>query len=321
MSAQEKTKKEPLVSIVVPVYNGGEYFETCLNSILNQTYQNWECIINNNMSEDDSLEVANKFAKKDKRFKVYNNDKFLKMASNWNEGCFKIDKSSKYLKVVGADDWLFPECIEKVVKLMDANPNMGISSSYRIVDRYVDSDGLNIWDGNVFNGKDILYKQLTRQVDISGSNTTVTFAIDHLKRIPRFPKVFDDTTYHEDTELEYELMNISDVGFIYQVLTYTRRHPQSDTATSVFRYYTLYQFDEKVLWEYKGDDKKLNKLYRDCRLRYAYFFFWKTITFDRATIRWHKQYIVRKFKLHEYILGILLKNKFSKFIGKKLRRK
>ena len=308
--------KEPLFSIVVPVYNGGIYFETCLNSVLNQTYQNWECIINNNLSEDDSLKIANQFAAKDSRFKVFTNKKFLKMTDNWNEGCYKIDKSSKYLKVLGADDWLFPECTEKTVELMEKYPSVGICSSYRLTDTLVELDGLNIWDGNVYNGKDILYKQLTRDLDISGSNTSVTFAIDHLKRIPRFPTVFDNTTYHEDTELEYEIMNISDVGFVFQVLTYTRRHELSDTSRNVFRYNTLLQFDEKVLWLYKGNDKKLNKLYRKCRLNFAYFLFYKAVTFDWASIRWHKQYIVRKFKLTEYILGILLCNKISKLLRK-----
>jgi len=320
MNAQTNTKKEPLVSIVVPVYNGGVYFETCLNSVLNQTYKNWECIINNNLSEDDTLQVANSYAKKDKRFKVFTNKKFLKMASNWNEGCYKINKASKYLKVLGADDWLFPECIEKTVELMEANPGVGICSSYRLYNLKVDMDGLNIWDGNVYNGKDILYRQLTRTLDISGSNTTVTFAVDHLKKLPRFPKVFDDTTYHEDTELEYEIMNISDVGFVFQILTYTRRHELSDTIRNVFRYHTLFQFDEKVLWQYKGNDRKLNKLYRVARLDYAYYLFYKTITFDRAAVKWHKKYIVRKFTLFEFIAGIITRNKFSKLLTRILRK-
>ena len=45
---------QPLVSVAIPVYNGGEYFEKCLESVLNQTYQNWECVINNNQSKDNT---------------------------------------------------------------------------------------------------------------------------------------------------------------------------------------------------------------------------------------------------------------------------
>jgi glycosyltransferase involved in cell wall biosynthesis len=307
---------QPLVSVVIPVYNGGTYFDKCLESVLNQTYQNWECIINNNCSEDDTLTVANKYAAKDKRFKVFSNKTFLRMTPNWNVACSKANPSAKYLRVFGADDWLFPESIEKMVEVMEKNPSVGICSSYRIDDKTVDMDGLDIWDGNVFNGKDILYRQLTRTLDISGSNSTVMFAVEHLKKIPRYPVVFDETTYHEDTELEYELMNISDVGFVFQVLSYTRRHEKAYTTTEVYRYNTLLQFNEKVLWVYKGKDKKLNHLYKLCRLDYAYFMFYKNITGDQASVKWHKKYIIRKFKFHEYILGILTRNKISKIISR-----
>lgn len=157
MSLSSTSKNEPLVSIVVPVYNGGEYFEACLESILNQTYQNWECIINNNCSEDNTMETAMKYANKDKRFKLFSNETFVRMTPNWNIACSKISTSSKYLRVFGADDWLFPESIEKMVALMEKFPSIGICSSYRLNDRMVDMDGLNIWDGNVFNGKELLY--------------------------------------------------------------------------------------------------------------------------------------------------------------------
>ncbi len=316
MSLSSTSKNEPLVSIVVPVYNGGEYFEACLESILNQTYQNWECIINNNCSEDNTMETAMKYANKDKRFKLFSNETFVRMTPNWNIACSKISTSSKYLRVFGADDWLFPESIEKMVALMEKFPSIGICSSYRLNDRMVDMDGLNIWDGNVFNGKELLYKQLCHTLDISGSNSTVMFSIEHLKKIPRYPVIFDESTYHEDTELMYEIMNISDVGFVFQVLSYTRRHEKAYTTTEVYRYNTILQLNEKVLWVYKENDKTLNRLYRACRLSYAYFLFYKAITFDWASIRWHKKYIIRRFKFYEYIIGILVCNKLSRFLAR-----
>jgi glycosyltransferase involved in cell wall biosynthesis len=320
MSLNSSSKSTPFVSIVIPVYNGGEYFEKCLESILNQTYQNWECIINNNCSKDNTLETAKKFSEKDRRFKIFSNEQFLRMTPNWNMACSKASSSAKYLKVLGADDWLFPESIEKMVEVMETNPSVGICSSYRLNHTTVDMDGLNIWDGNVYNGKEILYRQLVRTLDISGSNSTVMFAVEHLKKIPRYPVVFDETTYHEDTELEYEMMNNSDVGFVFQVLSYTRRHAKAHTTTEVYRYNTLLQLNEKVLWVYKEHDKKLNRLYKIARLDYAYFLFYKTLTFDRASINWHKKYIVRKFKFHEYLLGILTRNKISKLIVRILRK-
>lgn len=320
MTKKQENLKQPLVSVVIPVYNGGEYFPTCLESVLNQTYQNWECVINNNSSEDDTLEVANSYAKKDKRFKVFSNEEFLSQVDNWNKACTNISPDAKYMKVLGADDYLFPEHIEKMIDIMDKNPNVGICSSFRLIGTEVDMDGLNIWDGNVYNGKEILYRQLTRTLDISGSNSTVMFSVEHLKKIPRYPVIFDNSTIHEDTQLEYEIMNISDVGFVFQVLSYTRRHEKAGTLTTVFRYNTLLQFNEKILYDFKGDDKKLNTLWRLSRYRYAFFLFYKTITLDRASIKWHKKYMIRKPKFYEYLIGLLILNKlsqiFTRILGK-----
>jgi glycosyltransferase involved in cell wall biosynthesis len=301
----------PLVSVVVPVFNGDKYFDKCLESILDQTYQNWECIINNNCSKDNTLEVANSYASRDHRFKVFTNDQFVKMVDNWNLGCSRISFNTKYLKVVGADDWLFPESLQKMVELMEQYPNIGVCSSYRLNDRMVDMDGLDIWNGNVYDGKMMLQKQLTRQIDISGSNTTVMYAVDHLKKLPKFPLIYDDKAYHQDTELVYELMNISDVGFVFQVLTYTRRHEKAHTTTEGTRFKTLFQLKEKILWEYKEDNKVLNEMYKETRLKYAYFILGRKLAGDKKAVTWHKNYIVRKFKIQEYILGFLFYNKLS----------
>lgn len=313
-------KNQPLVSVVIPVYNGGEYFKKCLEGVQNQTYQNWECVVNNNHSTDGTLEVANGFAARDTRFKVFDNEDFLKMVDNWNMACSRINPDTAYLKVVGADDWLFPESLEKMVEVMEDNPSVGLCSSYRLIDLRVGIQGLNIWDGNVYDGKEMLHKQLTGRIDVSGSNTTLLFSIEHMRKIPRFPVVFDQEAYHEDTELAYEMMNISDVGFVFQVLSYTRRHDQAATTTEVYRFNTVLQLQEKVLWQYKKDDKELNKRYREIRLKYASFLFFRRLKLDRDTIRWHKKYIVRKFSLGEYLLGIVIYNKisqlFSRMMGK-----
>lgn len=313
-------KNQPFVSIVIPVYNGGEYFPTCIESIMNQTYQNWELIINNNFSEDDTLKIAHEYAGKDDRIKVFDNDEFAFQVLNWNIACSHISENAKYLKVLGADDWLFPESIEKMVEVFEMDEDIGICSSYRLNDKIVDMDGLDIWDGNVYDGKNILYRQLDRTLDISGSITTVMWRVDHLKRLDRYPKIFDETTFHMDTELEYEVMNMGKVGFVFQVLSYTRRHEEAGTVTVVGRYNTLLQLNERSLYLYKKDDKKLNKRYKICRLDYAYFLLLKYVTFNYKTIKWHKKYIERPFKWHEYILALILRNKLTDFILNSINR-
>ncbi|MGL6039433.1 MAG: glycosyltransferase family 2 protein, partial [Soonwooa sp.] len=57
-----------LISIIVPCYNQSQYLDECLQSVLDQTYQNWECIIVNDGSKDDTEEIALKWIVKDNRF-------------------------------------------------------------------------------------------------------------------------------------------------------------------------------------------------------------------------------------------------------------
>jgi hypothetical protein len=147
--------------------------------------------------------------------------------------------------------------------------------------------------------------------------------VAHLKKLPKYPLVYDQNTYHQDTELVYELMSISDVGFVFQVLSFTRRHEKAHTTTEGQRYKTLFQLKEKILWEYKGEDPVLNRMYKDVRQEYAYFLLSRRFRGDTKTINWHKNYIVRDFKTSEYILGALYNNKLfiilSKFLSKSFK--
>ena len=61
----------PLISVIVPCYNQAQYLDECLQSVLNQTYQNWECIIVNDGSPDNTHEIAESYCRKDARFKYF----------------------------------------------------------------------------------------------------------------------------------------------------------------------------------------------------------------------------------------------------------
>jgi glycosyltransferase involved in cell wall biosynthesis len=77
-------EKQPLVSIVTPLYNEEKHLRECIESLLGQTYQNWECIIANNCSTDDSGRIAREYAAKDVRIRVEDNQQFLRAVANFN---------------------------------------------------------------------------------------------------------------------------------------------------------------------------------------------------------------------------------------------
>ncbi len=96
----------PLVSIVTPAYNCGEYLSECIESVLAQTYSNWDCTIVNNCSTDETLAIARKFAARDARIRVVENERFLSAIQNHNHALRQSSPAATYCKVLFGDDWL-----------------------------------------------------------------------------------------------------------------------------------------------------------------------------------------------------------------------
>ncbi|MGH7232439.1 MAG: glycosyltransferase family 2 protein, partial [Nitrospiraceae bacterium] len=122
--------EQPLVYVLTPVYNGEKYLAECIESVLAQTYQNWEYCILNNRSTDSSREIAEAYAKKDQRISVRDTSELLNHLANHNLGLCQIPAGSRYCKVVHADDWLFPECLTKMVEIAESNPKISLVGAY-----------------------------------------------------------------------------------------------------------------------------------------------------------------------------------------------
>jgi len=112
--------KNKLVSIVLPTYNGAKYLKEVLESIFSQTYQNWELIIVNDCSFDNTLEIANEYAAKDKRVKVLSNEVNQKTAQSLNNG-FNLAKG-EYFTWISDDNRFKPNALEYMVTFLENNP-------------------------------------------------------------------------------------------------------------------------------------------------------------------------------------------------------
>lgn len=309
-------KERPLVSIGVPVYNGDKYLEECLDSVLNQTYRNWECNIIDNKSTDKTGEIARKYAEMDSRFKLYTNEEFVDQTENWNISYARTSGDAKYFKVLCADDWIFPLFLEKMVDLLELNIKAGFSSSFRIDGTRVRCDGLDIYHGNFFKGRDILLRQLKSELDITGSVSTLLFRIDVLKRLTYHPQIFQPDVYHIDTVLAYDLLYESDLAYTFDVLSYTRRHNETYTSKISNRFHTSYYLRELEVSKFMHMDPSLKKLYRKIRIDYAYFLLSRKLGFDRECLEWHRRYLARKITLREYFVAMLSRNVISRQLKK-----
>lgn len=123
--------EQPLVSIIVPVYNGEQTIERCLVSLHNQTYQKIEVFIINDGSSDHTRRILERYAEMDRRFQVIHK-KNTGVSDSRNVGIRRA--KGKYLQFVDGDDWLVRNAIEKMVEIAEENRcDMVISDFYRVV--------------------------------------------------------------------------------------------------------------------------------------------------------------------------------------------
>jgi glycosyltransferase involved in cell wall biosynthesis len=220
----------PLVSVITPVYNGEEYLAECIESVLAQTYQRWEYLIVDNCSTDRTWDVAERYAKQDSRIRLIRNQQHVNSTQNHNIGLAQMSRDSRYCKFVHADDWLFAECLARMVAVAEAHPTVGLVSAYRLDEHRVNLDGLPV-SSTLFPGRDIGRATLLGKIYVFGSQSSVLFRADLMRNRPA---PFDDSRFprHPDAAACYEVLRVADFGFVHQVLTYTRRPPEARTSFS-----------------------------------------------------------------------------------------
>lgn len=226
--------QQPLVSIVTPVYNEEQHLAECIESVLAQTYSNWEYVIVNNFSTDASLQIAQQYAQKDARIRVHDNREFLRAFQNQNHALRQISSGSKYCKVVLGDDWIFPECLAKMVELAEAHPSVAIVGAYGLRGATVSLDGLP-YPSTMLSGRDICRWTLLSRPYVFGSPTSILMRADLVRASEAF---YNESNIHADSEVCFKLLSEGDFGFVHQVLTYTRVRENSLTAFS-HRYNTF----------------------------------------------------------------------------------
>jgi len=106
---------KPIVSICLPTYNGSATVSETIQSILTQSFQQWELIVSDDKSTDDTLIKIKEF--EDPRIRIVSSRQRSTPADNWNH-CI-AHAQGKYIKVMGQDDLLLPDCIKSEVEIMD----------------------------------------------------------------------------------------------------------------------------------------------------------------------------------------------------------
>jgi glycosyltransferase involved in cell wall biosynthesis len=135
------TSYSPQISVILPVYNGEKYLAGAINSILSQTYRDFELIIINDCSSDRTSEILSTFT--DDRIRIINNLSNLKLSRSLNKGIEMAQ--GQFIARMDADDISLPERFEKQVAFMERHPEIGVVGCWV---KRIDENG-NI-TGNVF---------------------------------------------------------------------------------------------------------------------------------------------------------------------------
>ena len=195
----------PLVSIIVPIYNTQNYLARCIESILCQTYANTEIILVNDGSTDDSLSVCEKFVAKDDRIKII---------SQSNQGALAARRKGvkicrgEYIMFVDSDDWIEPELLEAMM-LMSRECGCTLVCTNVFMD-YEDRtiEKRNAIPSGIYEtqniAKDLFFYKDTDLYGILPYNVAKLYSADILKKV--IDNINDDIRYSEDKALLFSLV-------------------------------------------------------------------------------------------------------------------
>lgn len=235
------------VSVVTPFYNTAAFLAECIESVLAQSYPNFEYVLVDNQSTDGSAEIAAHYAASDPRIRLVRNDVFLGQVDNYNRALSSISPESAYVKVVEADNWIESSCIEQMLSVAVSNPSVGLVSAYNVTERTVRLTKCDISEA-VIDGRRAARMHLIEGAYLFAAPTTVMMRADLVRaRNPFYPT---DGAPAEDVRACYEILRSADFAFVHQVLTFVRL--ENDSILKRLRGFQGHHLDRYVVLQAVG---------------------------------------------------------------------
>lgn len=265
-------KTMPLVSVVTPFYNTAEYLAECIESVLRQSYTNWEYILVNNKSTDGSERIVQGYVDRfPGKIRLIHTEKFLTQVQNYNFALSLISGDSKYTKMVQADDWIFPECLERMVELAEAHPRVALVAAYELEGDHASLGGLPYPSPEVA-GWDIGRLYFEKNIPLFGTPTSLMMRSEVVRS--RNPSFYDERhAPFEDSFVCFDLLRTWNYGFVHQVLTFSRRDNESILAGIRTYSFELFCRLAKVLahGDYYLTQEEFPWYLKDAERKYFYF--------------------------------------------------
>lgn len=261
----------PTITVITPVYNGEKYLAECIDSVRTQTRTDWEYVIVDNCSTDRTAEIAQHYASIDSRIRHVRCTEFVPIYQNFSRSIDFMDPGSRYCKFLCADDRLFPECLGRMVALMEKFPSCGVVSAYRMYGERVDTIGLDRFPGECVPGRQALRQALLEVKYPVGSPTSVLFTTEILRS--RKPFFDNEALIGADADAGLRILLNADLGIINEVLTFSRQHPDALTSAFADRINTYLPMFVGIVVRY-GPQVLTKQEYRGAMRKHLWDFWW-----------------------------------------------
>jgi glycosyltransferase involved in cell wall biosynthesis len=209
----------PKVSVCIPTYNHAHFLSDAIDSVLSQSFTNYELIVVDNCSTDNTREIVTRYLKIDDRVKYFHNETNVGLVGNLNR-CL-AHASGEYVKILCADDLIRATCIGKEVKMLDDNPSVVLVSCARQVTEKNLSPTFTVSYSNqseLLTGKEVI-RRCFLEGNLIGEPTAVLFRKKDAMRGFSFK-------YRQQSDLEmwFHLLEKGDFAFIPEALCIFRQH-------------------------------------------------------------------------------------------------
>ena len=220
------------VSICIPTYNYGLYLAEAIESILSQSFADFELIIVDDGSTDDTCSVVAPYAQRDSRIRFSVNERNIGMVQNWNH-CLHLARG-EYVKFVFADDKLAsPDALQRMVEILDANSSVSLVCSAR---NFIDQDSAllkvesHFCRTGILSGDEVINYCLIRQGNLIGEPSVVMFRRAQARRgfLTNYQQIVDlEMWFHLLEQGAFAYINEPLCSFRIHELQQTRKNRES----------------------------------------------------------------------------------------------
>ena len=239
----------PLVSIVMPNYNGAKYIIDAIESTLAQTYQDWELLVIDDGSTDNSLEIISYYAQTDSRVRLLFHDNHANKGVSCARNLGLSNANGKYIALLDSDDLWLHDKLQQQVEVMQSDPSLVLTYSLADV---IDSNGVLLSQsdqeikfhhvaGSGLPGKSIVFEGMLAD-KVWMPCLTVMFRSEVLKSVYGFEEGLKFQS--EDHVIFTLISNLGPIYFVNRTLARYRVHPNSYTSRNrwqlfIFEYYCV----------------------------------------------------------------------------------